>query len=67
MSGQSGRAAAFLAEMGIAPLWNARAGEPATQALPAARALGRSQPWPRPRLRPPVHQPMPSPAPAPGN
>ena len=35
MNGMSGRDAAFLAEMGIAPLWSARASEQVTEAEPA--------------------------------
>jgi uracil-DNA glycosylase family 4 len=38
MNGMSNRSAAFLAEMGIAPLWTARASEQAAQAEPAAIA-----------------------------
>lgn len=64
MSGITDRNAAFLAEMGITPLWNARASEQAPAAEePAAEAAvvapAASAPAP--------YQPMPSPAPAPGS
>jgi uracil-DNA glycosylase family 4 len=71
MNGMSSRDAAFLAEMGIAPLWNARASEqpaavePEPAAEPAAVPAVSAAPAPAPAAVP--HQPMPSPAPAPGS
>jgi uracil-DNA glycosylase family 4 len=63
MNGMSNRDAAFLAEMGIAPLWNARASEPAAEAEAAVAA-----PAPQASAAAPlVVAPMPSPAPAPGS
>jgi DNA polymerase len=71
MNGMSNRDAAFLAEMGIAPLWNARAsGQPAEAEPEAAAAV---EPAPAPAVIaapvPPAapYQPMPPPAPAPGS
>ena len=63
MNGMSNRDAAFLAEMGIAPLWNARGGEqpPEAEAAVAASAPGAAAPAPV------AVAPMPSPAPAPGS
>jgi uracil-DNA glycosylase family 4 len=60
MSGISDRDAAFLAEMGITPLWSARGAEPA-EAPPAALEEVIA---PAPAA---YSQPMPSPAPAPGS
>ena len=63
MSGISDRDAAFLAEMGIAPLWNARGSEaaPEIEAAVEAPAPVASAPATAP------YQAMPSPAPAPGS
>jgi DNA polymerase len=70
MSGLSQRDAAFLAEMGIAPLWNARAGGQAVEAEAEAEVAA-AAPAPEasaaPVLAPAPAQPMPSPAPAPGS
>jgi uracil-DNA glycosylase family 4 len=63
MSGISDRNAAFLAEMGIAPLWSARGGEPVADSAAPEAAPAVSAPAPAPA---PV-QAMPSPAPAPGS
>ena len=63
MNGMSNRDRAFLAEMGIAPLWSARAkvqaAAPEAHHEPAAdaEAVSRAAPY----------QAMPSPAPAPGS
>jgi uracil-DNA glycosylase family 4 len=71
MNGVANRAAAFLAEMGIAPLWSARAGEPPLQAKPESEYEYEPEPAPpvavAPAAAPPPAQPMPSPAPAPGS
>jgi uracil-DNA glycosylase family 4 len=55
MNGMSNRDAAFLAEMGIAPLWSARAGEQVIEAEEAAP----------PAAEPAIVAPAPAPAPAP--
>ncbi len=67
MNGMSKRDAAFLAEMGITPLWKARGSEQAPEAevavevavAPPAPVVAAAAPAP--------HQSMPSPAPAPGS
>jgi uracil-DNA glycosylase family 4 len=65
MSGISDRSAAFLAEMGITPLWSVRGSEPAPEALMEAPvAVAAPAPAPAPAA---YSQPMPSPAPAPGS
>jgi uracil-DNA glycosylase family 4 len=76
MNGMSNRDAAFLAEMGIAPLWSARTpglaqpaafepeSEPEVEAE-AAEAVTSAVPAPAPAAAP--YQPMPSPKPAPGS
>jgi DNA polymerase len=71
MSSLSSRDAAFLAEMGIGPLWNARASEPAApaeivEAAPVPEASAVSAPVAA-VVAAQVYQPMPSPAPAPGS
>jgi DNA polymerase len=67
MSGISGRNAAFLAEMGITPLWNARGGEAAPEAEAAAAAPEPAPVASAPEPAPAPYQAMPSPAPAPGS
>jgi DNA polymerase len=68
MSGLSQRDAAFLAEMGIAPLWNARAGGQPVEAEAQAEAeVAVAPPAPEAGAAPAPVQPMPSPAPAPGS
>ena len=69
MNGMSNRDAAFLAEMGIAPLWNARASEPPAEAEPEAEVDLAPAPAVIAAPVPPAapYQPMPSPAPAPGS
>ena len=73
MTGISQRDCAFLAEMGIAPLWSARAqADPRTPELPLepqAVAVASAVPVPVPvQIQAPApYQPMPSPAPAPGS
>jgi DNA polymerase len=62
MSGLSPRDAAFLAEMGIAPLWTARAGGQGAEAQAEVAASA-----PEASAAPAPAQPMPSPAPAPGS
>ncbi|MDB5920718.1 MAG: Uracil-DNA glycosylase [Massilia sp.] len=76
MNGMSNRDCAFLAEMGITPLWSARAAaEPAAAPAPAV-AMGAAAPAPAPAAGPRPGEPaapaervfsMPSPAPAPGS
>lgn len=62
MNGMSNRDAAFLAEMGISPLWSARTGEQ------PAQAEAEPEPAPAVTVAPAApSQPMPSPAPAPGS
>lgn len=68
MNGMSNRDAAFLAEMGISPLWNARGSEaaPAAEAEAAVSAAVTVAPS-APAVAAAPYQPMPSPAPAPGS
>ena len=69
MSGMSNRDCAFLAEMGITPLWSARAqaqaAAPALHLEPEAEAEAVVSAVSLPASAP--YQPMPSPAPAPGS
>jgi uracil-DNA glycosylase family 4 len=63
MNGMSERDCAFLAEMGIAPLWSARALPATPEAQPEAEAAAVASAAPAAA----PYQPMPSPAPAPGS
>jgi DNA polymerase len=65
MNGISNRDAAFLAEMGITPLWKARGSEQAPE-VEVAVEIAVAPPAPVVAAAAP-HQPMPSPAPAPGS
>jgi uracil-DNA glycosylase family 4 len=73
MNGMSERDTAFLAEMGIAPLWSARAqpamfvAEPEPEAAPEAASEAEPETIVSAAPAAAPYQPMPSPAPAPGS